>query len=169
MQATFELFLGDITLPLYALFALVVLIILWIVQMEIRMRRLMRGKHSKDLEGTIHALQDGQIELHSYRQELERYLKGVEERLRRSLQGVHTVRFNPFKGTGSGGNQSFATAFVNEKGDGVVFSSLYARDHVSVFAKPVIAGISEFELSAEEKETLKTASAKLTPTQGSLK
>jgi len=78
----------------------------------------------------------------------------IEKRLRKSVQSVHTVRFNPFKGTGGGGNQSFATSFLNEEGDGVVLSSIYSRDRVSIFAKPVKKHSSEYELSEEEKEAV---------------
>jgi hypothetical protein len=85
----------------------------------------------------------------------------VEKRLKKSVQAVHTVRFNPFKGTGEGGNQSFATAFLTEDGDGVIISSLYSREHVSVFGKPVKKLVSEHTLSDEEKEALDTAVTKL--------
>jgi hypothetical protein len=67
------------------------------------------------------------------------------------------VRFNPFKGTGSGGNQSFATTFLNEENNGVVISSLYSREHTSVFSKPIKNGVSEYELSDEEKESFAEA------------
>lgn len=96
--------------------------------------------------------------LNHFKKEITDYLETVENRLKKSIQAVHTVRFNPFKGTtGSGGNQSFATAFINEKGDGVVVSSLYAREHVSIFSKPIVKGASEYELSDEEKEAVDTA------------
>lgn len=96
-------------------------------------------------------------DLQSFRSELETYLSDVEKRVRKSVQSVHTVRFNPFKGTGGGGNQSFATTLINEDGDGVILSSLYSRDHVSVFSKPVKNHASEFELSDEERESLEHA------------
>ena len=48
-------------------------------------------------------------------------------------------------------------AFLNDEGDGVIMSSLYARDRMSIFAKPIKKGKSEFELSAEEKEVLDKA------------
>ena len=48
----------------------------------------------------------------------------------------------------------------------MVFSSLYARDRMSVFAKPVRGGTSEFELSAEEKKAIDTARAGLAPHKG---
>ena len=46
---------------------------------------------------------------------------------------------------------------LNEEGDGVVLSSLYSRERMSIFAKPIKNNKSEYELSAEEKEVLKKA------------
>ena len=66
------------------------------------------------------------------------------------------MRFNPFGGT-TGGNQSFAVALLDEKHSGVVFSTLYARDRVGVYAKPVEAGASSFELTGEEREAIEKA------------
>jgi hypothetical protein len=158
MDSALGLFQNDVTLPLYLLFGGLVIMLVWIVHMELRLRRLLRGKNAENLEDTITSLLKEQSDLNAFRHELEEYLRGVEERLRRSLQGLHTVRFNPFKGT-SGSNQSFATVLLNEKGDGVILSSLYSRDRVSIFAKPVKAGVSEFELSEEEEGALKEAKA----------
>jgi len=81
----------------------------------------------------------------------------VEKRLNQSVRGVGTVRFNPFRGTGDGGNQSFASAFIDEKGDGVVFSTLYSRERMSVFAKPLTGGKSEYELTGEERRAIQKA------------
>jgi hypothetical protein len=83
------------------------------------------------------------------------HLSDVEERLKRSIQGTSVLRFNPFKDVGS--NQSFATALLNEHGHGVVFSSLYSRDHTSIFAKPVRGFSSEFDLTPEEQEAIQKA------------
>jgi hypothetical protein len=81
----------------------------------------------------------------------------MDKKMQSVVSGMHTVRFNPFKGTGHGSNQSFATAFVNDKGDGVVISSLYSREHVSIFSKPISKMSSEYELTAEEREALQKA------------
>ncbi|MEN9613757.1 MAG: hypothetical protein RLZZ347_64 [Candidatus Parcubacteria bacterium] len=99
--------------------------------------------------------------LRKYKEVSEEYIEKMDERVRKSITGVKTIRFNPFKGTGSGGNQSFATAFVSENGDGVVLSSLYSREHVSIFSKPLQKFTSEFELSAEEKNALTEAKSVL--------
>src|SRR6185369_3846142 len=77
-------------------------------------------------------------------------IDAIELRLKKSIRGVETIRFNPFKD--SGGNHSFATALISEEGDGVVISSLYARDRVNIFAKPIKKHVSDFELTGEEQE-----------------
>lgn len=144
----------------YLLFALTIILILcalWILRLELRLRQLMRGKSGNDLEGTIVHIHARQKELEQFRTEIEAYLTQVERRLVRSVREVKTIRFNPFKGKGMGGNQSFATALLNEDGDGVILSSLYAREHVSMFAKPIIHYASEHELTEEEQKVLNEA------------
>jgi len=135
-----------------------VILLIWNIRLEVKMSRLLRGKKARSLEGTINNLGKEVNVLHEFTQNMEEYLTSVEKRLQNSTQGISTVRFNPFKGTGGGGNQSFATAFINENGDGVVISSLYSRERVSVFAKPIEKLKSEYELTKEEKEAIKKAS-----------
>ena len=122
-----------------------------------RLSRLMLGRNGASLEESVVTLARRTKDLEGFRGELELYLKRAEQRLATSVRGVSTVRFNPFKGDGSGGNQSFATALVTERGDGVVFSTLYSRDRVSMYGKPVLGGTSGFELTEEEKEALRLA------------
>lgn len=122
-----------------------------------RLSRLMLGRTGASLEESIVTLTRRTRDLESFRTELEQYLKRAEARIASSIRGVGTVRFNPFKGDGSGGNQSFATALITEEGDGVVFSTLYSRERVSTYGKPIGKGTSEFELSEEEKEALRLA------------
>lgn len=145
---------------IYALSILLILLILaigWLIRFEIKLRRLLGGKN-QSLDKAISEIRKDLTEIMKYRDESEKYLESVERRIRKSVTGVETIRFNPFKGNGSGGNQSFSTAFVNEEGDGVVISSLYSREHVSVFAKPIKKLLSEYEMTAEEKESLQKAS-----------
>ena len=85
--------------------------------------------------------------------------------LERDVQGafgrVGFVRFNPFEDTG--GNQSFALAMLDGRGDGFVVSSLHARAGTRVYAKAIANGSSEAALSDEEAEALKQALAKPIP------
>jgi hypothetical protein len=140
------------------LLAIVVLVLIGIViHLHRKLSRFLIGIDAKNIGDSLSYAWNEVEALKKFRDELEAYLATVEKRLRKSVQSVHTVRFNPFKGAGGGGNQSFATAFLTEEGDGVVVSSLYARDHVSVFAKPVKRHASEHGLSEEEREALENA------------
>jgi len=152
---TNPLLLGFIILAVIDIVLLVLVIIMYF-----KMRRFLVGFDSKHIGDSLGVVSSGLSDIQSFRTELEKYLTTVENRLRKSVQSVHTVRFNPFKGTGGGSNQSFATGFINEEGDGVVISTLYSRDHVSVFAKPVKKHVSEYELSDEEKEVLEHIKSK---------
>jgi len=140
---------------------IIIAIITFVIHLEFRLNRLFLGKNGKNLEEIIvHNASD--IErFKQFRKEIEKYLETVEKRMDQSIRGIATVRFNPFRGTGDGGNQSFASSFVNEKGDGVTLSSLYSRDHVSIFAKPVKSFKSEYDLTEEEKESIEKAKEKL--------
>ncbi|MBU6231938.1 MAG: DUF4446 family protein [Patescibacteria group bacterium] len=147
-----------VTAILIVVTVILTLLVLW---MYFKMRRFLIGVGSGNIEDSLSFVSGSLDDLKKFRIEMESYLKTVEKRLKKSVQSVHTVRFNPFQGQGAGGNQSFATAFLTEDGEGVVISSLYARDHVSVFSKPVKDGKSEHELSEEEAEALEKAREKL--------
>lgn len=129
--------------------------VLYAIMLKRRLRKLsVAGIGS--LEETLGQLIKDSKENKEFRAELEKYLKLAESRLRQSVQGVGVVRFNPFA-EGQGGNQSFCVAFLDEQGSGVVFSTLYARDRVGVYAKPVSQGSSSFELTEEEKQAIAKA------------
>ena len=144
----------DTDILIIILCAIVIALAALVVRLEIKLRRLLHGKSGSDLESTIVELSGGLRELETFKKKTEEYFKSLEERVRRSSQGIETIRFNAFKGDGTGGNQSFATAIVSENGDGVVLSSIYSRDRMSVFAKPLRKFSSEIELTEEEAKAL---------------
>ncbi|MEK7459767.1 MAG: DUF4446 family protein [Patescibacteria group bacterium] len=145
LQIAFFVFLG-----------LIVLVeSIWIIKTESRLRRFFLGKKGKDLEETILFLQNEINNLKQAREKMEKDIVILNEKLRKSIRGLDILRFNPFPDQGS--NQSFAIGMLNEDKDGIVISSLYSRERMSVFAKPIKNGKSEYELSDEEKEVLKKA------------
>lgn len=137
--------------------AIILTLSIWLFVIDRRIKKLLSGKNAESLEGVISALGEDICALKSSQEATSAYLKTSEERLRKSVQNVETVRFNAFKGNGEGGNQSFAIAILSEDGDGAVISSIYARDRVSVFAKPIKNFVSEFEMTTEEKEVVASA------------
>jgi hypothetical protein len=72
-----------------------------------------------------------------------------------SFQHLGVVRYNPFHDTG--GDQSFAIALVDGHGNGVVLSSLHARDVTRVYAKPLLKWESAHQLTEEEKQAIALA------------
>lgn len=139
----------------YGLIVVVMMLIGWIIRLEIKIHRLLLGRNSRSLEDSIVEGHRNLEKLNEFQKEAIQHFINVEKRLKRSIQAVETIRFNPFKGTGEGGNQSFSTSFTNENGSGVVISSLYSRDRVSIFSKPLEKFSSTFELTEEEKEVIK--------------
>lgn len=154
MQTFFSSPLGISVVVLAVVNIALIVAVIW---MHTRLKRFLVGFDSKNIGDSLNFVSNGLTDLETFRKEMESYLTQVEKRLRKSVQSVHTVRFNPYKGTGDGGNQSFATALLSENGNGVVISSLHSRDHTRVFSKPISNNQSSFELSEEEKEALDNA------------
>jgi hypothetical protein len=55
------------------------------------------------------------------------------------------------------GRQSSSIALLDSTGTGVVLSSILHREQARLYAKPITAGQSEFDLSPEEREALDAA------------
>ncbi len=146
-------------LEIYILGALILIflvLIIWIIYLQRKLGKLLIGK-SETLDDSIEMLKKQVIFLTDYSKNSTAKFNVIDKKLSKTVSGNETIRFNPFKGDGSGGNQSFATALVNSEGDGVVISSLYSRDRVSVFSKPIKALKSEYELTEEEMMALQKA------------
>ncbi|MFA6797430.1 MAG: DUF4446 family protein [Candidatus Paceibacterota bacterium] len=147
----------DFTLYTIAGIAIIILLLLfWIVRLEKKLRKLL-GCRKGNLDDAFDHLRKEVESLKKYSENTTERFQTIDNKLKKTISGNETVRFNPFKGTGSGSNQSFATALINSDGDGVILSSLYSRDHVSIFSKPIKKLISEYELTAEERMALQKA------------
>ena len=109
-------------------FVLILLIVVfqafWMFKTEKRLKRFFLGKKAKDLEDTITLLEDNIKLLNSSKEKIEIEITSLHQKLRKSIRGLETIRFNPFPDQGS--NQSFAIGLLNEDRDGVVISSLYS-------------------------------------------
>lgn len=127
----------------------------WAYKTEKRLKRFFLGKKAKDLEENLFLLQNEIIKLKKGEEEIGKHISVLYEKSRKSIRGLETLRFNPFPDQGS--NQSFAIGMLDEENNGVVISSLYSRERMSVFAKPIKGGKSDYELSEEEKEIIERA------------
>lgn len=141
------------TILIYILSGIIIVLVAWLIIIELRFKKLFLGKNAQSLENLILNMSSQVEDTRKTQLAINGHLVNVDKRLNKSIRKIETLRFNPF--LEAGGNQSFAISLLNDEGDGVVISSLYARDRMSIFAKPITSGKSEFELSNEEKEVLK--------------
>jgi hypothetical protein len=136
--------------------------ILWLIMVQARLNRTLRqyqalvaGTSAGNLEEILNAHVAEVHQTVDQVQELDGHAKQMEKTLRHSMQWLGMVRFNPFRDTG--GDQSFAIALVDGHGNGVVISSLHARDGTRVYAKPLRHWESTYTLTDEEKEAIARA------------
>jgi len=137
------------------LFALEAAMFLFVWKTNKRMSKFFNGSGGKSIEKILEyefkrmEKNEGDI------RHLIENMKWIEGVARKSISKTSIKRFNPFKGIG--GNQSFSIAFLDNKNDGVVLSSLYSSEGTKIYAKAVENGISEHQLTDEEKEVLSKA------------
>lgn len=131
-------------------------LITWVL---VRLHGLTKGGDGKSLEATITKLGERTAGLEKHAATTEAALENVDQRLSSAIRGVSVERFDPF--ANAGGQQSFASALLNEAGDGIVLSGIHARDGVRVYAKSVTKFTSERELSEEESRAITSAKTKL--------
>ncbi|MBI2640692.1 MAG: DUF4446 family protein [Candidatus Sungbacteria bacterium] len=91
-------------------------------------------------------------------EELEPRISLLETISKISVQKVGFLRFNPFQDTG--GDQSFILTMLDREDNGVLISSLYAREGARVYAKNIERGKSKHPLSEEEKGVLEETIAR---------
>ncbi len=142
----------SISILVYIIVAIIAIILLWIVLTEYRLKKFFVGTKARNLEDIMINLGKEMTEIKKSQSQIKEHLTIIDARLNKSIRNIKVLRFNPFVDAGS--NQSFAISFLNDEKDGVIISSLYARDRMSVFAKPINKGKSKFELTEEEKEVL---------------
>ncbi len=126
-------------------------------RLDRRLASITRGADGKSLESILDAHLDKVYSVARDLDELASRTAAVEAVQPLAYQRIGLVRFNPFEDTG--GNQSFAIALLDARGDGFVMSSLHARSGTRVYGKVVARGASESTLSAEEAEAVKIALA----------
>lgn len=131
---------------------IIVFLVILLVRFERKFKKLFAGTKAKDLENVIHIIHKHVESLKNNQELVGKEIAIINNRLAKSVRNVETLRFNPFPD--AGGNQSFAIALLNDEGDGVVLSSLYARDRMSIFAKPIEKGVALHDLTEEESTVL---------------
>lgn len=72
---------------------------------------------------------------------------------RNDIQKVGLVKFNSFKE--AGGDNSFSLTLLDGNKNGIIITSLHARERTRLYIKDVISGKVNVKLSEEEEKSLK--------------
>jgi len=142
-----------------AALAVAVLALAGVISLLVRQERLMgqyryfmTGATGANLEAVLkdHVAQEGQTA--DQVRAVDKLARRLEKESTYHVQRLAIVRFNPFRDTG--GDQSFAIALADGQGNGVILSSLHARDMTRVYAKPLEKWQSAYTLTDEEKQAI---------------
>jgi hypothetical protein len=82
-------------------------------------------------------------------------LAALRSDIAQALRHVAVVRYDAFGDMG--GRLSFSAAVVDDRGDGLVFSTIHARGESRTYAKGVVGGSSDATLTPEEQQALAAA------------
>lgn len=124
-------------------------------RLESHYRAVMTGVDGADLAAALEAQAARLVVAERRLGRLEAGQSAQVARLGGAIQRVRLVRYSAFED--AGGDQSFALALLDDASAGVVISGLYGRGGMRVYAKPVVAGRSAYQLTAEEAQAIREA------------
>jgi len=115
--------------------------------------------HSASLQEAFGALQDyvGDVAVR-----LEDRLDGVQTALTGAISHQALIRYDAYNELS--GQQSVSIALLDDRRSGVVLTCIHHRDQARVYAKQVLEGHAELELSPEEAEAVRVALCDGAPT-----
>jgi hypothetical protein len=154
----------QLTLILLVVAILAVIAFLFVLILALRVRKLrreyaiLRGEGSeKDI---VAATGRAMRQIEAIDRRVDGVVKSQDRQAamgRLALQKFGIVRYDAFEEMG--GRLSFSCAFLDDHGDGVVFTSINGRTETRTYAKPVNALASEYNLSDEERSAIAAAAA----------
>jgi hypothetical protein len=134
--------------------------------LAVKLRKLRRAQRivlgnsgAQDLAAHASALQRSFADLHAYVEDVAAALNGRMENAERRLDGAlayrSLVRYDAYNEMS--GRQSTTIALLDASRSGVVLSSIHHREQARLYAKQVVDGRPELELSPEESEAVRIA------------
>ncbi|MCW5945580.1 MAG: DUF4446 family protein [Fimbriimonadales bacterium] len=121
-------------------------------------REALKGTSGESLERLLVDHTRGRLKLEEENRELQARVAELEQKAKSNIGSVGLVRYDAFEEMG--GDQSFAVAFQNEAGDGVVFNSITGRQQVKIYCKPLRGGQSDHALTPEEEQAIRNAQSR---------
>jgi hypothetical protein len=124
-------------------------------------RAILGGNSPQDLVAHAAQLDHGFASLNDYvadvASRLDARLTAAEERLDGAIAYHGLVRYDAYNEMS--GRQSTSIALLDSSGSGIVLSSIHHRDQARLYAKQIVNGRGQLELSPEEEEAVRVALA----------
>jgi hypothetical protein len=122
-------------------------------------QRAVLGDRRQDLVAHAASLQSQFEALHGYVEDvaarLDERMGAAEARLDGAIAHSSLIRYDAY-GEMSG-RQSISIALLDARRSGIVLTAIHHRDQARLYAKTILEGRGELELSPEEDEAIKTA------------
>jgi hypothetical protein len=145
-----------------------VILLVWVSFSLRRIRRsqkVVMGASERDIVQHASSLQKEFIALRDWLDEasgqLDARMSIVEERLDGAIAHTAMLRYDAFGAMS--GRQSSSVALLDEKKNGVVLSAIVHRSNSHLYVKQLHEGVSEIDLSPEEKQVVAMAFAEPGP------
>ena len=125
--------------------------------MKKRYKKMMTGVDGANLERMMIGCIDKTEDIEKENKKINRDIQDIRDLLQQAITKVAVVRFRAFEDMGS--DLSYAVAMLDSDNNGVIMSSIFAREDSRSYVKPITAGKSSYPMTDEEQEALRQAMA----------
>jgi hypothetical protein len=147
--------LAVVALGLVVVLAVVVTILALRLRLVRRTQRRVFGRGEQDLVSLLEQHGTEIRNLWDADRRTQTTLDTLAERQRDAVARIAVLRYDAFDDMG--GALSFSAALLDDRGDGMVISAINGRSETRSYAKMIIGGSSEVDLTGEEVEAVQAA------------
>ena len=145
----------------YVIILLVILLIISVWGLTValktnkKMKSVLKDAAGNDITDAIINYYKKCSEIMNNYQEAESRLQEIEREVGSCVKKIGAIRYNAFEDNNA--KLSFVTAVLDDSDSGFVLNGVYSRGQTATYLKPITNGKSQYELSEEEEEAIKTA------------
>ncbi len=137
----------------------VIILFILFTKLKKKLREFTKGKDGASLESTLSWLTKKNADIDETLHDHQKKLSVLNQRLKTSVRGIHLVHYDAY-GDNSG-KQSFSLGILDENKNGAIVSIITNRNHVGMYAREITNGVSQQELTDDEKRVLEEAVKKV--------
>jgi hypothetical protein len=127
-------------------------------KLERKYNKFMKGKEAESLEDEIAGLFHDNRKIRAENEANRKDIIDINRRMGRTFQKIGLHKYDAFNQMG--GKLSFALCMLDENDNGFLLNSVHGTDGINYsYAKDINAGVTDVELSAEERKALDMALA----------